>query len=159
MHGTSPYDPPRYPPDPSYPPPPHYVDTSAQDVIQLKNLAIGFYVFGALQLLGGLLTIVYFVVAGVLAGGAMASSSSSAGAGEAAFLGGILLAVLVVTLLFAGGFGGLLMWAGRSLQTQRRHTLCMVAAVILCLSFPLGTILGVWTLIVLSKPQIRALFT
>jgi hypothetical protein len=34
-----------------------------------------------------------------------------------------------------------------------------VIAAIACLQMPIGTILGVWTIVTLSKPQVKELFT
>ena len=48
--------------------------------------------------------------------------------------------------------------AGRKLHTQRSHTYCFVVACFECLWMPFGTALGVFTLIVLSKPTVKELF-
>jgi len=48
--------------------------------------------------------------------------------------------------------------AARSLAARRRWTLCAVVAGLNCLQMPLGTILGVFTLIVLVRPEVRAGF-
>ena len=47
---------------------------------------------------------------------------------------------------------------GKFLGAHRRHTFCMVMAALSCLFMPFGTILGIFTLIVLSKPEVRELF-
>lgn len=71
-------------------------------------------------------------------------------------------------LFFAvvGGFFVLAGWtlavlkfvAGRSLARRRRRTFCVVVACICCILPPLGTILGVFTLVVLNRPSVKALF-
>lgn len=48
--------------------------------------------------------------------------------------------------------------AGRSLQSRRRYVFCLVMAGMECLLMPFGTVLGVFTLITLTKDDIRALF-
>ncbi|MFN3327095.1 MAG: hypothetical protein ACK5AZ_26695 [Bryobacteraceae bacterium] len=55
---------------------------------------------------------------------------------------------LTVTLIAAAHF----------LRERRRRTFCMVVAAIACLFFPFGTILGAFTLIVLSRPAVAAAF-
>lgn len=48
--------------------------------------------------------------------------------------------------------------AGNSILKRRRHTLCVIVAGVSCLFMPFGTILGVFTLILLTKPHVKALF-
>jgi hypothetical protein len=128
------------------------------DVVTLKNLGIGFYVIGGLMAFSSILSIVYMAVAGVFMGAAGASSSGP-GAQEAAILGGVFLAVAVVMVLLLAGWGALLYVAGKSLRSQRRYTFCIVVAALICLHMPLGTILGIWTIVYLSKPHVKAIFT
>ena len=49
-------------------------------------------------------------------------------------------------------------FAGRNLQLQRRHTYCLVVAGLSCMLMPFGTVLGVFTLIVLLRPGVKVLF-
>ena len=51
-----------------------------------------------------------------------------------------------------------LIYVGVCFRKQQHHTLCIVAAAFCCLSFPLGTILGVISLIVLLKPEAKQLY-
>lgn len=48
--------------------------------------------------------------------------------------------------------------AGRNLERRRGYTFCLVVAAISCLFVPFGTVLGVFTLIVLLRPSVKALF-
>jgi hypothetical protein len=48
--------------------------------------------------------------------------------------------------------------AGRSLAGLRRYTFCMIIAAVECVFMPFGTVLGVFALIVLSRPSVKALF-
>ena len=71
----------------------------------------------------------------------------------------------LIFVLIAGAFillgwtlAGLLAWAGRCLLRRKAHTFCLVMAAIACLFMPLGTILGVFTIIVLIRPPVKALF-
>ena len=51
-----------------------------------------------------------------------------------------------------------LVYIGFCFRQQRHHTLCIIAAAFCCLSFPLGTILGVISLVVLLKPEAKQLY-
>lgn len=61
-------------------------------------------------------------------------------------------------LLFALATAALSGFAGRSLSRRRHYVFCLVAAGLACLSFPLGTALGVFTFMVLQRPSVKALF-
>jgi ribose/xylose/arabinose/galactoside ABC-type transport system permease subunit len=48
--------------------------------------------------------------------------------------------------------------AGRNLARQRRYVFCLVVAAVCCLFAPIGTVLGVFTIVVLMRPSVKALF-
>ena len=55
---------------------------------------------------------------------------------------------LAVCLIIAGSF----------LAQRRHYTFCFVVACISCLLMPYGTVLGVFTIIVLMRPTVKELF-
>jgi hypothetical protein len=48
--------------------------------------------------------------------------------------------------------------AGRNIGAHKKYTFCFVMAVIACAFAPLGTILGVFTIIVLLRDSVKNLF-
>ena len=52
-----------------------------------------------------------------------------------------------------------ILFAGRSLAQQRRYWFAFIVACIECLFIPFGTILGVFTIIVISREPVKALFS
>jgi hypothetical protein len=68
-------------------------------------------------------------------------------------------------VLFGGAFV-LLGWilailtaiAGARLKQRRARVFCIVVAAIQCLNMPVGTVLGVFTLVTLSRPTVIAMF-
>lgn len=48
--------------------------------------------------------------------------------------------------------------AGRKLAKHQGYTFCLVVAAVMCMFAPLGTILGVFTIIVLTRDSVKALF-
>jgi hypothetical protein len=67
------------------------------------------------------------------------------------FIGGMII-------LLGWSFAALVAWAGVNLGRFRRHTFCLVIACLCCLSIPFGTILGVFTIIVLNRPTVKVMF-
>jgi hypothetical protein len=71
----------------------------------------------------------------------------------------MLMAVGAGAVLVGWGFAACLVLAGRSLRDRRRYLFCLVMAGLMCvLCNPLGTILGVFTIIVLVRPSVKELF-
>ena len=73
---------------------------------------------------------------------------------------------LTLGLLFLGACSAiymctvpiLLVLSGRNIARKTRRTFCMVVAAMSCIFFPLGTILGVFTILVLNRPSVVELF-
>ena len=63
-------------------------------------------------------------------------------------------------LLVLGGWtlAGFVLATGRKLKRRRSHTFCLAVAVVECLLMPLGTILGVFTIITLMKEPVKEIF-
>jgi hypothetical protein len=68
-------------------------------------------------------------------------------------------------MVFAGLFilagwtlAALIAFAGRSLQTHKRYTFCLVMGGVECIFMPFGTVLGVFTIIVLMRDTVKNLF-
>jgi hypothetical protein len=62
------------------------------------------------------------------------------------FLAGVTMAICILI-------------AGRSIARYKRYSFALVIACIECLFVPFGTILGVFTIIVLSRESVRGLFS
>ncbi len=76
----------------------------------------------------------------------------------ARMMGLMFVAVGASIALLGWTLAVLLFLAARRLGSLRGRTFCMVIAALSCLHIPLGTILGVFTLVVLSRPSVRARF-
>lgn len=72
--------------------------------------------------------------------------------------GTIFTAVGSVAILMGFTTATLIFLAGKKLAAHRNHTFCFVVAAVECLFAPFGTVLGVFTIIVLMKPEARQLF-
>lgn len=72
---------------------------------------------------------------------------------------GWMFAVLGGASIFVGwSFAICLLIAGYFLARQKHHLFCMIAAGVACMWVPIGTVLGVFTIIVLQRPTVKALF-
>jgi len=76
-----------------------------------------------------------------------------------ALIGGYVFVGVGSVFFVMGVVGAILnVLAGRALARYERRTLCLVVAGLNCLHMPLGTLLGVFTLIGLARPSVQALF-
>lgn len=127
-----------------------------QDDEHLHLLSVFHLVLAALSGLFALFPLAYLVFGLVMMGGGLFPAkpgelpAAFAGCFVAGF-GGLFLAAL-------SGYALALFLAGRYLRERRRHTFCVVVAAISCAFQPLGTVLGVLTLIVLFRPSVKATF-
>lgn len=123
----------------------------------LRLLAIFHFVYAGLVLLGTLLPMFWFAMASVW-WPELASELETARPVPWQLTGTLGLALVATGVTIAWIWAGVLVVAGRSLMSARRHVFCQVTAAVACLSVPLGTALGVTTLVVLHQAGTRALF-
>ncbi|MFN3408319.1 MAG: hypothetical protein ACK45B_04955 [Limisphaerales bacterium] len=126
-----------------------------EDREQLRLLAIFHYVVGALLGLCSFLPVIHLVL-----GWLMVFRPHSLGPGEPppAFMGWFFMGFAVVAILAGLTLTVLTIVAGRRLARFRSRTFCIVIAALLCLFMPIGTALGVFTIIVLMRPSVKQLF-
>ena len=75
-----------------------------------------------------------------------------------AFVGWFFVVAGSAAVLLGWTTAILLIVAGRFLKRHKRRVFCLVVAGISCLMMPIGTVLGVFTIIVLSRETVRKLF-
>ncbi len=76
-----------------------------------------------------------------------------------AFFGWIFIRIAGGSMVTLGWtLAALVLAAGRMLARRRRYLFCLVVAGIECVFMPLGTVLGVFTIIVLVRPSVKAAF-
>ncbi|HVJ46578.1 MAG TPA: hypothetical protein VM511_09360 [Luteolibacter sp.] len=74
------------------------------------------------------------------------------------WMGGFMLGIGLFGLIFGMSLAICLFLVGRWLTARKHPTFCFVVACIQCINMPLGTLLGVFTILVLNRPSVRALF-
>jgi hypothetical protein len=127
-----------------------------EDREYLKLLSIFHYVVGGLAALFACFPIIYIAV-GILAVYAPGTMDSEGDALPALF-GWIFIIVGAGLILLGWAFAVFMIIAGRYLARQVHYLFCMVVAAIECIFMPFGTVLGVFTIIVLAKPSVKKMF-
>lgn len=127
------------------------------DEEQLKLLSIFHYVLAGLTAFMGLLPLLYVLI-GAFAVGASILHEAGEGAHAVMITGAMLVAfgLLLAIVIFAFAFVKFLV--ARFLVRHQNYTFCLIYAIVELLFVPLGTVLGIFTLIVLSRPHIKSAF-
>ena len=128
-----------------------------EDLEHLKLLSIFHYVVGGLAALFAFFPVIYVAV-GVLAVYAPGTMESEGDALPAMF-GWIFIVIGVGLMLLGWAFAVFTILTGRYLVRKVHYLFCMVMAAIECMFMPFGTVLGVFTIIVLAKPSVKKMFT
>jgi len=133
--------------------PPSPGATLGNELEHLRLLSIFHYVLAGILGLVSLLPGIPLMLGLLLASGRLAPED------DASRIVGSILAGCAGFFMLAGlTFATLVAQTGRSLAERRRYTFCLVIAGILCVVAPLGTLVGVFTIIVLASDSVRALF-
>ncbi len=128
-----------------------------QDQEHLRLLSIFHYVVAGLSALFACFPVIHLSVGLFL----ILAPGKMTGSGEApppAFIGWIFVVLAACFILAGWTFAACVFATGRCLA-QRRHLLfCQVMGGIECAFMPFGTVLGVFTLLVLTRESVKPLF-
>jgi hypothetical protein len=135
---------------------PHPVPAIDQDIDQIRLLAIFHYVLAGILGLISCFPIIHIIIGTLIVTGAF--NSQQPGSQPPPALGWIFILIPAFMILTGFCTAIAVLLAARSLSTKRRHTFCVVVAALECLFMPLGTILGVLTILVLMRESVKIKF-
>ncbi len=135
-------------------------NTENKDVKTLQTLGIVYYVYAAMVALFACFPLIHVTIGVLLLSGVIPIPEPTHG-GEpfpTHLFGGMFVAVGSIIVLFGWAKAALIFYAGRCLRNLQKHTVCLVAAAVCCFFMPLGTALGVVSLVFLLKDGVRDVF-
>ena len=124
-----------------------------RDLEHLKLLSIFHYVAAGMVALVACIPFIHFFM-----GLAMALGAFDEGDPATRPVGLGIMAFAALFIAAGWALAALMVLAGRSLAKRRRYTFCLVMGGIECLFMPVGTVLGVFTIIVLVRDSVKELF-
>jgi hypothetical protein len=127
-----------------------------QDEQHLNLLSIFYYVVSGLAALFACIPFIHLAVGIAMLAGAFPADKGGEPVPE--FVGWIFVGVACLLILIGWTLAVLLLITGRFLSKRKNYTFCFVIAAISCLFMPFGTILGVFTIMVLSRPSVKQMF-
>ncbi len=127
-----------------------------QDEDQVRLLSIFHYVVAGLAGLFALLPI-FHLMFGLMF---ILAPNKFAGKGEPppAFIGWFFVILAAVFITLGWIFAVFVFTAGRFLARRKHYLFCLVMAGVDCVFMPFGTVLGVFTIIVLMREPVKQLF-
>jgi hypothetical protein len=130
-----------------------------QDKEHVRLLAIFHYVVAGLAALFSFFPLLYTTVGAIFIFVARHGTPKPGEELPPEFLGWIFVALGLLLFLVGIAMAICIFIAGRSLSRHKHYTFALVIACIECLFIPFGTILGVFTIVVLSRQSVRGLFS
>lgn len=122
---------------------------------ELNLLAIFHYILGGLTALFSFFPVIHLVIGILMVSGAFEGSDTD----PAAAIFGWAFVIIPSILILAGlCLAVCIIIAGRKLKQCKSRTFCIVIAAIECAFVPFGTVLGVFTIVSLSKDSIKKKF-
>jgi hypothetical protein len=128
---------------------------NGQDGEHLRLLSLFFYIYGGLTVLGGFLPLIWLGFITFILSTAPPPKGGGPGPEEIAPF--FMCFGLAMSLIF-WATAGCVLYVGHCLAERKYYLFCLIVAGLICLNMPLGTILGVFTIIVLMRPSVKLLF-
>lgn len=127
----------------------------SEDEDQLKLLSIFQYIYGGLSGLFACLPLIYIGM-GVFV--LLIPEGANRRGDPPQFVGWLLIIAGSVAMAIGWAIAGCILASGRYLAQRKHRMFCLVMACIECVFVPIGTALGVFTIIVLSRDSVKQIF-
>lgn len=127
-----------------------------QDEDHLKLLSIFHYVLAGITALFSCLPFIHLIM-GIIFLAAPPDENATDAAMQKTF-GWMFILIPAVLIVCGWTLAGFIAMAGRYIAQRRRRMFCLVVGAIECIIMPVGTILGVFTIILLIKEPVMAAF-
>jgi len=137
------------------------VRQSIIDEEHLKLLSICYMISAAISACFSMMGLMYAGMGAVVSEAikrAPEMTTDAANAAPPAFIGWIFGAIGAAVFLILITMAGLQLGVALSLKKRKARTFCMVVAAFECLGVPYGTLLGIFTFIVLGRDSVTRLF-
>lgn len=129
----------------------------SQDETYLDNLSIAHYVVGGIMVFFACMPLIHiFIGLSIIMGGAGFFPESAEP--PPAFFGWMFFIIGLMVFLFGQAVSILVIVSGRFLKRRKNYLFSFILACIVCMFVPFGTILGVFTIIVLSKDSVKRIY-
>jgi len=126
----------------------------SQEEQNLNLLSTFHYIMGALTALFACIPIIHLVV-----GIAMFAGGFNGGGIAPRNIAFIFIILAAVIILVGWVFAILIIICGSKLKQRRSYNYCLVIAFMECLIVPIGTVLGIFSIVTLTRDSVKQLFS
>ena len=131
---------------------------TARDAEHLKLLSVFHYVLGGMLYLFGCFPIIHLLMGIAILTGTVGPDNSDDEFPKLLF--GVMFTILPLLFIFiTWTIATLVVITGKKLSRRVSFSFCFLMCCIECVFFPFGTVLGVFGIIILNRPSVRAMFT
>lgn len=117
----------------------------------LRLLGLFHYILAAITAFFGCFPLIHVAVGVLILTGAFGGSDD-----VPRIVGVILILIGALVIAMAWTLAALMVMCARRLKERRNFMFCTVVAAVQCAWVPLGTVLGVFTILVLQRPSVKA---
>ncbi|MDO9542052.1 MAG: hypothetical protein Q7J98_06985 [Kiritimatiellia bacterium] len=128
-----------------------------QDNQHLRLLSIFHYIVGGITALFSLLPIFHLILGLVMI--LAPEKLGSKGQPPPTFIGWLFVVLAVIVITVGWTLSAFIITAGRFLAKRKHYLFCLIMAGIESILTPFGTVLGVFTIIVLMRESVKQLFS
>jgi hypothetical protein len=125
------------------------------DSDQLRLLAIFHYIVSGLAAFFACFPIIHLIIGLFMI---VAPQKFGRGNNPPAVIGWFFVDIASFIILAGWTFAVLVLIAGRFIARRKHYQFCFVIACVECIFMPFGTVLGVFTILVLNRPSVKELF-
>ena len=129
---------------------------NSEDIKHLDLLSLFHYILGGITALFSCMPFIHVFIGLAMVSGKFFENAS--GSGPPPFFGWLFVIMGSVFILLGWCLAVSMVVTGKKLKSRKNRTFCMVVAGVECIFIPFGTVLGVLTLIALSKDSIKEIF-
>ncbi|MDQ8185662.1 hypothetical protein [Pelagicoccus sp. SDUM812002] len=124
---------------------------------QLNNLSVAHYAVGALTVVFACMPLFYMAIGLFMVFGEESFLPDTEQV-PPEFIGWFFFGMGLIFFLLGQATAGCVIASGRYLKQRKNYTFSFVVACFSCAIFPFGTILGVFTIIVLSRDAVKRIY-
>lgn len=129
---------------------------SNQDVEQLKLLSIFQYVVAGILAVFSMFPLIHLAIGIAIVTGQF--DNATQGPAPPELFGWLFIFIAALGILCGLMLAACVALLGRRLRANTNYLYCLIVAGIECCFMPFGTVLGVFTIIVLSRPSVKTRF-
>jgi hypothetical protein len=127
-----------------------------EDQLHLRLLSVFHYIVAGIVALFSLLPLFHLAIGVAMITGQLDTGETR---DPMAILMGLFFVGFAAAWIVSGiVFAACLVIAGFFLSQQRHYVFCLIVAGLACMFVPFGTVLGVFTIVVLMRPSVKKLF-